>query len=180
MIPSTTTPSSVSTAQYPWYAEVLNNSLEQGDVLKDCLEPLPPSIGGPIQVDKTPAHNVVVLTQSCDLARDGVPLVMVCPVYTFSTWVKVQKGSTKDNWQKLKNGALVHHHLLNRCTVAGLEEEHLVTDFRQAFSIPWSYARELATQPSRVRLLPPYREQLSQAFARCYMRVGLPSEVDPI
>jgi hypothetical protein len=28
-------------------------------------------------------------------------------------------------------------------------------------------------------LLPPYREHLSQAFARFFMRVGLPVEVPP-
>jgi hypothetical protein len=29
----------------------------------------------------------------------------------------------------------------------------------------------------RLRLLPPYREHLSQAFARYFMRVGLPQDI---
>jgi hypothetical protein len=31
----------------------------------------------------------------------------------------------------------------------------------------------------RLRLLPPYREHLSQAFARLFMRVGLPADIPP-
>jgi hypothetical protein len=31
----------------------------------------------------------------------------------------------------------------------------------------------------RLRLLPPYREHLSQAFARFFMRVGLPVDIPP-
>jgi hypothetical protein len=30
----------------------------------------------------------------------------------------------------------------------------------------------------RLRLLPPYREHLSQAFARFFMRIGLPVHID--
>ena len=30
---------------------------------------------------------------------------------------------------------------------------------------------------NRIRLLPPYREHLSQAFARYFMRVGLPEDI---
>ncbi len=31
--------------------------------------------------------------------------------------------------------------------------------------------------PSRLRLLPPYREHLAQGFARFFMRVGLPVDI---
>lgn len=35
-------------------------------------------------------------------------------------------------------------------------------------------------QQSRLRLRPPYREHLSQAFARFFMRVGLPTGVKKV
>lgn len=38
-------------------------------------------------------------------------------------------------------------------------------------------ANHLAQQNSRLRLLPPYREHLAQAFARSFMRVGLPIDI---
>jgi len=30
----------------------------------------------------------------------------------------------------------------------------------------------------RIRLLPPYREHLSQSFARYFMKVGLPQDIE--
>jgi hypothetical protein len=47
-------------------------------------------------------------------------------------------------------------------------------------SVPRSFNESLLTQRghSRFRLLPPYREHLSQAFARFFMRVGLTIPVE--
>jgi hypothetical protein len=53
-------------------------------------------------------------------------------------------------------------------------------DFHEVFTLPRAFLeRQLAQrgQP-RLRLLPPYREHLSQAFARFFMRVGLPTPVN--
>jgi hypothetical protein len=51
-------------------------------------------------------------------------------------------------------------------------------DFRRVFSLPLGFMRGLATaQGNRLRLLPPYREHLSQSFARFFMRVGLPEDI---
>jgi hypothetical protein len=72
------------------------------------------------------------------------------------------------------------YHLLNRCELSGLEHDFLVVDCRSLFGVPLSVVKELASaQSPRVRLLPPYREHLAQAFARFFMRVGLPVDVPP-
>jgi hypothetical protein len=39
--------------------------------------------------------------------------------------------------------------------------------------------RSRAKAAKRLRLLPPYREHLSQSFARFFMRVGLPIDIPP-
>jgi hypothetical protein len=52
-----------------------------------------------------------------------------------------------------------------------------VVDFRSLFTLPLSFLREQAKSAKRVRLFPPYREHLSQAFARFFMRVGLPVDI---
>jgi len=46
--------------------------------------------------------------------------------------------------------------------------------------VPRSFLDSLLKQRghSRFRLLPPYREHLSQAFARFFMRVGLPIPIE--
>ena len=49
-----------------------------------------------------------------------------------------------------------------------------------AGNVPLSFLESLLRQRAtpRLRLLAPYREYLSQAFARFFMRVGLPQPVD--
>ena len=55
--------------------------------------------------------------------------------------------------------------------------EHRVVDFRAIYTVPRDFLERLLKErrKPRLRLLPPYREHLSQAFARFFMRVGLPA-----
>jgi hypothetical protein len=56
----------------------------------------------------------------------------------------------------------------------------LVVDFGQIFSLPPSYLQHRAQQlGNRWRLSSPFLEHFSQAFARYFMRVGLPSSIPP-
>jgi hypothetical protein len=56
----------------------------------------------------------------------------------------------------------------------------LVVDFREIYSLPFDYLMGLAAQRGpRWRLRSPYLEHFSQAFARFFMRVGLPSTIPP-
>jgi hypothetical protein len=66
--------------------------------------------------------------------------------------------------------------MLNVSNVNELNLEHRVVDFHYVYSAPRSFLESLLKQrvQTRLRLLPPYREHLSQAFARFFMRVGLP------
>ena len=55
-----------------------------------------------------------------------------------------------------------------------------LVDFHRIFSLPLEFMRSLAqTRGPHLRLLPPYREHLGQAFARYFMRVGLPADIPP-
>ena len=82
--------------------------------------------------------------------------------------------------EELRRGILPGYHVLNRCELPGHQSDYLVCDFRSLFGTHVEVAKTLATGPSlRVRLLPPYREDLAQAFARFFMRVGLPVDVPP-
>ncbi len=50
-------------------------------------------------------------------------------------------------------------------------------DFRKLYTMRKELLQQHAeTLGPRLRLVPPYREHLSQAFARYFMRVGLPHE----
>lgn len=53
-----------------------------------------------------------------------------------------------------------------------------IVDFHNVYGVPLEFARRFADgKGKRLRLLPPYREHLSQAFARFFMRVGLPTDI---
>jgi hypothetical protein len=56
----------------------------------------------------------------------------------------------------------------------------LVVDFGQIFSLPPRYLQHRAQQlGNRWRLSSPFLEHFSQAFARYFMRVGLPCSIPP-
>jgi len=70
--------------------------------------------------------------------------------------------------------------MLNVSNLPGFERKFRIVDFHQIFSLPIAFLREFARlSGSRLRLLPPYREHLGQAFARYFMRVGLPVDIPP-
>ncbi len=70
--------------------------------------------------------------------------------------------------------------MLAPCELPHFESEVRVVDFRRVYSLPLDYFRTFAAgMEERVRLLPPYREHLAQAFARFFMRVGLPIDIAP-
>lgn len=72
--------------------------------------------------------------------------------------------------------------MLSSLSDGPLTTEHRVVDFHDVYTIPKAFLESLLimrNQP-RLRLLPPYREHLSQSFARFFMRVGLPVGVEKV
>jgi len=71
-------------------------------------------------------------------------------------------------------------YLLASPTNPTVSRDALVVNFREIVSLPVGYLRaHAAVLGDRWRLLPPYLEHFSQAFARFFMRVGLPSAIPP-
>ena len=167
---------------YPWYEVVCGeDDLMQGDFIKDCPVLIPPlEISNSIEV-KIINYDVVIMSQSCDLVQRKLDLVLVCPVWSLNEFEK--RGDffkSKKGKEALRQGNVPGYHLLNRCKIDGFETEYLVVDFRSVYSVPFDFIVELAQKrDKRLRLLPPYREHLSQAFARFFMRVGLPVNIPP-
>lgn len=171
---------------YPWYGLVSGPELQQGDILLSCpaflIPPEAAKSQGTFSV-KVESCHAVVISQSCDLAvrADGtsqVDEVMLCPVY-FKTELADNKTFRKNEaWNDAIKGKFVGYHVLNRSDLSGHELDFMMVDLRRAYSLSIGLVRQTATDQSpRVRLPPPYREHLSQAFARFFMRVGLPSDI---
>ena len=178
--------------EYPWYEQVSsgNAELAQGDLIPNCPIVIPPRTlqpDGEYEFDVV-EYDVVIVSQSCDLENDKVENVLVCPYYTFRQFIKdtlrTEEQASKKAITKyaddLRKGNQPNYHLLNQDAELGIAD-YLVVDFRNVFAVHIDFLRTHAeTLENRIRLLPPYREHLSQAFARFFMRVGLPQNIPPI
>ena len=189
----------------PWYEKVASDtSLTQGDLISDC-----PLIGwasdslerehlDDAEVLKTATTavraDVAVMTQACDLEQERVANVIVCPHVSLgehrTLWQETMReknqNPTEKAWRSycddIRDGFNWNLTLLNAGDAEGLQTEHRIVDFHEVFTVPRSFIESLLLQRAdpRLRLLPPYREHLSQSFARFFMRVGLPVPVDRV
>lgn len=169
--------------EYPWYKIVKEDCILQGDILRDCPIVIPPSkIEEGTSIDsKVIIYDVIVLSQSCDLAARKIKLVLVCPFWTLDDFGKMDKSfMSDDRKENLRRGDLPGFHLLNKCSLVGFESDYFIVNFKSIYAVPIDYLLEITkNKGNRLRLLPPYREHLSQAFARFFMRVGLPTDIPP-
>ena len=174
--------------EYPWYKVVEGGGLLQGDFLDRCpvLVPRDPLLltqkGANQTIDATVlVYDVVVMSQSCDLEQGKLDLVLVCPLWSLEEFGKANSYfKSTDGKEQLRRGNIPGYHLVAPCEIQDWKREIRVVDFRTVFALPFEFLKKfVAETPKRLRLLPPYREHLSQAFARFFMRVGLPAEIPP-
>ena len=175
----------VAKMTFPWYSLVDSDDLEQGDILECCPVFSPPvgltlnSLGEQEAQFTWAQRDVIIMSQSCDLVkgREKITEVLLCAVWNRS---ELTQGhlSTDKGMEEARRGQLPAHHVLNECKLQNVEREVRVVDFHHIYALPLDFSREFAAKaPNRIRLLPPYREHLSQAFARFFMRVGLPTDI---
>ena len=173
---------------YPWYYLVNGDELQQGDILEACpvFSP-PPNLRLNFLEDEDgeftwEERDVIIMSQSCDLVKgqkNKITEVLLCAVWQQSEFTE-GPFSQADGMEKARKGQLVAYHVLNECKLPNAEREFRVVDFHRIYALPLDFTRKFAAQTqNRIRLLPPYREHLSQAFARFFMRVGLPTDIPP-
>lgn len=187
---------------FAWYdVSSSTDPIAQGDILIDCpvliwadeecTEPENPEV---LLRDKVHGdlQDVVVMTQQCDLEHGKVAEVILCPHITLEehrgSWELVMQDSdqkiTPKAWEReldsIKGGSRPNMSMLNKSTISGLTMGHRIVYFHTVYSLPRTFLESWLRlrKANRLKLLPPYREHLSQAFARYFMRVGLPEEVD--
>ena len=169
--------------QYPWYKTIEGDSLCQGDFLHD-FEVLIPEVS--TQSDQVSAQyrtlDVVIMTQTCDIVQGKVESLLLCPCWDLWEFIAVaeKKGFNwgKDQREALRRGNLPGYYLSNEADQGGLKISLTIVDFHEVYTAPTSLVKEFALRiGKRLRLLPPYREHLAQAFARFFMRVGLPVDI---
>lgn len=190
---------------YDWYKEVPNNEpLTQGDILLDFPVPvIESSDEHPFFKVSGAEFDVVVMTQACDLENNKVENISFCilepvedivkKIFISQTGLKSAdlnnlSGKAKSRPEKilaeLKKGQHINYHLLNSNLSGNVEMKHKVVHLKGTYGMPVKSANDLLTANQdnkynkRLRLLPPYREHLSQSYANIYGRIGLPIDID--
>ena len=162
-----------------WYELVkIGDQLDQGDILFDCpIVEVDESAIWPMPLEEVPSAifkaDVIVITQTCDLTQGKTPNIIVCRHASISE-LNFGKGRQKE----IVSGRREREYMLEECNFGKRPMERRVVNLGEIYSLPIDFARRIAaSQNPRLRLLPPYREHLSQAFARFFMRVGLPQDI---
>ena len=166
----------------PFWAQVGEPLLRQGDLLPGCLVPIPgrdsATTNGP-RAGTAIEYDLIILTQSCDLEQRKVRLVATCPIFSLDEFEAVNPAfARKGRWNEVLKGRIEGLHLLASPIAPEDNRQALVVDFREIYSLPYDYLMDHATHlGQRWRLKSPFLEHFSQAFARFFMRVGLPSSI---
>jgi hypothetical protein len=103
----------------------------------------------------------------------------VCAINLISEFEETNPAfAKKGKWNEVLAGRIEGLHLLASPTNPDNNREALVVNFREMYTLPYEYLLKHATDLDfRWRLKSPYLEHFSQAFARLFMRVGLPSAI---
>jgi hypothetical protein len=170
---------------FPWYEIVEGETLEQGDIFFKfpLIVPLPdmrlfePSSEAEVRVE---IHDLILMTQSCDLVNDKTQQIIFCPHWGITEVGEIDPELGKKNaWNTVRKGQRARYSMLNSSDQTQIPMEIRIIDFGMIFNLPKDFIVQAALrQGPRLRLMPPYREHLSQAFARYFMRVGLPQDIE--
>lgn len=171
----------------PFWTGAQTPILAQGDWLPRCPIPIFGARFGAVAVGHTQEHapvpiklgDLIVITQSCDLEQKKAPLVACCRMTTLLEFERINPKAAKHGWwEAVRQGRVEGLHLLASPTNPDDNHAALAVDFRQIFSLPVEYLEvHASTLGQRWRLTSPYLEHFSQAFARFFMRVGLPTSI---
>ncbi|MBN2208523.1 MAG: hypothetical protein JW759_04430 [Candidatus Coatesbacteria bacterium] len=131
-------------------------------------------------------YDAIILSQSCDLqprkegkkkGEDRIDNVVFCPIYPLEAF---EKKHGPDLCKKVTAGKVIGLYSLRKTPLNSIfKGDRLVANFHNTFSLPIEVVRQLILRKGRrLRLRSPYRESLSQAFGRFFMRVALPGDED--
>lgn len=175
--------------EYPWF-ELQENSADitQGDIIKGCPVPILKNFdineGAKNVKAEIEIIDGIVLTQACDVANNKVRNIILCAVTSKIEFERIQRDIGKSEKEIRKNiegiikGQQNAYHIINDYKTKEFSQDYYIINFKDIFSVPIDVARVIAERNGkRLRLCPPYREHLSQAFARYFMRVGLPINI---
>lgn len=182
---------------YEWYGPHRSSEgIDQGLILIDF--PVPDysqvsysglasdeNIELPIEVKK---NDLIVMTQACDIENDKVKNITLCRIYALNDYLietNQSKTKAKDLIDGLNSGRVANMCLLNRPnynSYGDILEDYLVVKFDESVNYPVELIQQRIDGESSdmMKLLPPYREALSQSYGIFFMRVGNPTNIPKV
>lgn len=155
--------------------------LAQGTLVRNCQIPVLLSFNeSGIPEVEIQTVDAIVVTQSCDLAAKKVDFVHLCPVWSLEIiQARFPKSfPNRKSFENVRIGNAPPYHMLQSPENPGDNSQCLIVEFRNVHSLPLEYLTATVTKAGpRPTLLSPWVEHFSQAFARFFMRVGLPSDI---
>ncbi len=167
-----------------WWHSVSGKHLAQGDLLPDCLLPVfvAPTLtqsANDFQEIDVLTQRLIVVTQSCDLDNRKIRFVALCPIHTLDEYAGQRRhNQMTKNWESVRRGQVQALHMIASPEYPEINTQSMVVDFGHIVSLPIDYLENHAALiGNRWRLGSPFLEHYSQAFARFFMRVGLPAGI---
>lgn len=126
----------------------------------------------------------IVVTQTCDLDNVKIRTVLLARVVSWRDFAAAQFAAGN---RAVKSSASIANLIRGDIPPLTLLHERIevpalpwsVCDFRELSTVDRAHLDHFTTQPGsrqKLRLRSPYREHFAQAFARFFLRVGLPHD----
>lgn len=172
-----------------WYEIVKGQRLSQGEILFDLPLPIsrddltPGDVEGHLKDNKpleigVLRQNFVVLTQSCDLDKDRKRKgrVVLAPLTSLTDFKAAYPAFKNAAFVEMlrRGGTVMGSFMLKSFATLPALADHQVVDLINIGVAPRSFVDKFIGEKDQVRLLPPYIELLSHAFAHTYSRVAVP------
>jgi hypothetical protein len=189
---------------YSWYEEVeFDLPITQGDILLNFPIPIIEEKEEYPYYNLSAAYlDVIIITQACDLENGKVDFITFCVIESLSEItmdIMIKRAGPELNFselsanqrkmpmkivEELEQGYHLNFHLLNKnssgenCTT--IDQEFKVVLLKETYKVPIESVKKIIDEgkANRLRLLPPYREHLAQAYANVFSRIGLPIDID--
>ncbi len=167
-----------------WWSVITGTELEQGDLFFDVptLRGLSSTDAPDVITASIARVDAIIVTQSCDLEHAKSSRVLLARVVSWADFVEAQLDGGNS---AVESSAYIQNLIRGNIPPLTLLHKRLKQPV-----FPWSVAnfRDLhvveraqldaqtaqAGSMTRLRLRSPYKEHFAQAFARYFMRVGLP------
>ncbi len=171
-----------------WWTATSGAAHEQGELLRDFPVVRVESVevaGDTAAVrSRVEVLDTIIVTQTCDLENEKVANIVLARVTTWADFAAAQfaAGNTAVKRSGFRRNLIrgdIPPLMLLHARESQPALDWSVVDFRELHVVDRGRVGAFVDQPGnrrRLRLISPYKEHFAQAFARFYMRVGLPHD----